>query len=407
MYISNDPITETWAYSAGATTSPSRVYAFCDVEVPDDAAELKLTFDWIANGASATNDFLRVYWMPVNVEVVPGQNPPTVGGVNYDWEAQIGNHTNGIGEHWLSQETTWQNASYTLAAADYSGQTMRLYFAWTNDGSTQNQPPAAIDNIAIFSDGLEECITPTNLQVVNLTDNSAEATWTAGGSETSWQVEYKLVSATNWTTATATTTSYTMIGLQTSSDYHVRVKAICTSGESEFTTPVTFTTDGGTTTYTITATAGPNGTITPSGAVTVNEGGSQTFTFTPADGYQIHAVMVDNVAVTPVPASYTFENVQANHTIHVDFTVGITENELSQYVTLYPNPTQSFIDLKLDRNYLGATECHIYDMYGKLMRTMPIEESITTIDVSDFAAGVYFVRLTTEQGQVSKRFVKQ
>ena len=117
--------------------------------------------------------------------------------------------------------------------------------------------------------------------------------------------------------------------------------------------------------------------------------------------------MVDNVAVTPVPASYTFENVQANHTIHVDFTVGITENELSQYVTLYPNPTQSFIDLKLDRNYLGATECHIYDMYGKLMRTMPIEESITTIDVSDFAAGVYFVRLTTEQGQVSKRFVKQ
>jgi hypothetical protein len=197
-----------------------------------------------------------------------------------------------------------------------------------------------------------------------------------------------------------------MIGLQSNSNYHVRVKAICTEGESEFTNLVPFTT-GGTETYTITATAGPNGTITPSGAVTVNEGGSQTFTFTPADGYQIHAVMVDNVAVTPVPASYTFENVQANHTIHVDFTVGITENELSQYVTLYPNPTQSFIDLKLDRNYLGATECHIYDMYGKLMRTMPIEESITTIDVSDFAAGVYFVRLTTEQGQVSKRFVKQ
>ena len=46
-------------------------------------------------------------------------------------------------------------------------------------------------------------------------------------------------------------------------------------------------------------------------------------------------------------------------------------------------------------------------MYGKLMRIMPIEEEITTIDVSDFAAGVYFVRLTTEQGQVSKRFVKK
>jgi hypothetical protein len=46
-------------------------------------------------------------------------------------------------------------------------------------------------------------------------------------------------------------------------------------------------------------------------------------------------------------------------------------------------------------------------MYGKLMRILPIEEEITSIDVSDFASGVYFVRLATEQGQVSKRFVKQ
>ncbi|MGI5822054.1 MAG: T9SS type A sorting domain-containing protein [Bacteroidales bacterium] len=107
------------------------------------------------------------------------------------------------------------------------------------------------------------------------------------------------------------------------------------------------------------------------------------------------------------PATEYMIRVQADHTIHVDFEVGINENELSQYVTLYPNPTQSFIDLKLNRDYLGATECYIYDMYGKLMRALSVEEEITSIDVSDFAAGVYFVRLTTEQGQVSKRFVKQ
>jgi hypothetical protein len=87
--------------------------------------------------------------------------------------------------------------------------------------------------------------------------------------------------------------------------------------------------------------------------------------------------------------------------------VGITEHDLSQYVTLYPNPTQSIIDIKLDRNYPGETECHIYDMYGKLMRVLPIEEDITSIDVTNFASGVYIIRLTTEQGQVSKRFVKQ
>ncbi|HNY63701.1 MAG TPA: T9SS type A sorting domain-containing protein, partial [Bacteroidales bacterium] len=232
-------------------------------------------------------------------------------------------------------------------------------------------------------------------------------TWTAGSSETSWQIEYKTAAATSWTTQVVNTPTYTMIGLQPSTDYEVKVKSLCDGGaESDYTDPVPFTTDA-IPTYTITATAGPHGTITPSGDVTVNQGASQTFTFTPEAGYLIDVVLVDNVPQIPVPESYTFENIQANHTIHVDFAEGITENELSQYVTLYPNPTQSLIDLKLDRDYLGTTECRIYDMYGKLMLILPIEEDITTIDVSDFAAGVYFVRLTTEQGQVSKRFVKQ
>ncbi|MCL2511080.1 MAG: hypothetical protein FWF09_03415, partial [Bacteroidales bacterium] len=73
--------------------------------------------------------------------------------------------------------------------------------------------------------------------------------------------------------------------------------------------------------YTITATAGTNGTITPSGAVKVASGGSQKFDFTPNSGYEIANVLVNNVsnpgAVTA--GFYTFTNVTANHTIHVTF----------------------------------------------------------------------------------------
>ena len=47
------------------------------------------------------------------------------------------------------------------------------------------------------------------------------------------------------------------------------------------------------TSYTITASAGSNGTISPSGAVTVNSSGSQTFTFTPATGYKVSSVVVE------------------------------------------------------------------------------------------------------------------
>ena len=71
-------------------------------------------------------------------------------------------------------------------------------------------------------------------------------------------------------------------------------------------------------TYTLTASAGSNGTISPSGAVSVNYGGSQTFTFTPATGYQVSSVTVDGTAVTTA-SSYSFSNVTANHTISVSF----------------------------------------------------------------------------------------
>src|SRR5208337_2791080 len=71
-------------------------------------------------------------------------------------------------------------------------------------------------------------------------------------------------------------------------------------------------------TYTLTPSAGSNGTISPSSAVTVNYGGGQTFTFTPATGYQVSSVAVDGTAVTTA-SSYSFSNVTANHTLNVTF----------------------------------------------------------------------------------------
>jgi pimeloyl-ACP methyl ester carboxylesterase len=71
-------------------------------------------------------------------------------------------------------------------------------------------------------------------------------------------------------------------------------------------------------TYTIVASAGANGTISPSGSVTVGCGGSQAFTITPSGCYQVADVLVDGVSVGARP-SYTFTNVQTNHTISASF----------------------------------------------------------------------------------------
>ena len=70
--------------------------------------------------------------------------------------------------------------------------------------------------------------------------------------------------------------------------------------------------------FTITATAGANGSISPSGEVSVEAGGSKTFTITPNEGYKIADVLVDGKSVGAV-SSYTFSNVQENRTIEATF----------------------------------------------------------------------------------------
>lgn len=72
------------------------------------------------------------------------------------------------------------------------------------------------------------------------------------------------------------------------------------------------------TAYTITASTSAGGTINPSGAVSVSQGTNKSFTITPSVGYLISSLKVDNVAVTAVP-TYTFNNVQAAHTISATF----------------------------------------------------------------------------------------
>ena len=71
--------------------------------------------------------------------------------------------------------------------------------------------------------------------------------------------------------------------------------------------------------YTIKATAGAGGSISPSGNVSVREGRDRTFTITPDKGYAISNVKIDGKSIGAVK-SYTFENVRRTHTIEVIFT---------------------------------------------------------------------------------------
>nr|WP_300980186.1 Ig-like domain-containing protein [Mesotoga sp.] len=70
--------------------------------------------------------------------------------------------------------------------------------------------------------------------------------------------------------------------------------------------------------YTITASAGVGGTISPSGEVKVNHGSNQSFNISPNTGYDIQDVKVDGTSEGAI-GSYTFSNVTSDHTIAATF----------------------------------------------------------------------------------------
>jgi len=106
-------------------------------------------------------------------------------------------------------------------------------------------------------------------------------------------------------------------GLAAGATYYFAVTAYNTQGlESDYSTELSHTI--GVITYTITASAGDNGRITPAGSKTANQGTNQTFSMHPDHNFQVLNVKVDGVALGTV-AKYTFNNISADHTIEAEF----------------------------------------------------------------------------------------
>ena len=133
------------------------------------------------------------------------------------------------------------------------------------------------------------------------------------------------------------------------------------------------------TTHTITASAGTNGSITPSGAVTVNDGDDQAFTITPDANYHVLDVLVDGSTVGAV-TSYTFTNVIADHTISATFAINahtITASAgangsitpsgavsvthgASQSFTIAANAGHHILDVLVDAVSVGAVSSYTF-----------------------------------------------
>jgi hypothetical protein len=91
--------------------------------------------------------------------------------------------------------------------------------------------------------------------------------------------------------------------------------------------------------------------------------------------------------------------------IYIENGVGVAEQNSSN-ITIYPNPTIG--ELRIESGELRIENVEVFDVFGR--KQMPLLSSMSseaTIDISHLSAGVYFLKISTEIGQVTKKVLKE
>ena len=141
---------------------------------------------------------------------------------------------------------------------------------------------------------------------------------TAEGNPNTYTIETKAFTLKNPTKSGYTFTGWSGTGLDGENNMTVTIPTGST-GNRTYTAHWRYNGSGHSYSYyTIKATAGAGGSISPSGNVSVREGRDRTFTITPDKGYAVSNVKIDGKSIGAVK-SYTFENVSRTHTIEVIF----------------------------------------------------------------------------------------
>ena len=145
--------------------------------------------------------------------------------------------------------------------------------------------------------------------------------------------------------------------------------------------------------YTITTSAGSNGSITPS--ATVNYGSSKTINMSPSTGYEVNEVIVDGVNKGKI-TTYTFNNITNNHTISVTFkkldeqkftvncttvqngniSVSPTSATVGTKITIYVNPSEGYRLKQIDSSPVVNINNNQFTMPAQNVTLTPVFEQI-------------------------------
>jgi Metallo-peptidase family M12B Reprolysin-like/Secretion system C-terminal sorting domain/Bacterial pre-peptidase C-terminal domain/Fibronectin type III domain len=295
------------------------------------------------------------------------------------------------------------------------------------------------------------CNAPTGLSSSAITATGATVSWTAVSGAVSYDVDYKLNTATVWTNSiTATTaTSIAITGLTAGNLYDYRVRSNCASlssayTQAQFTTTAVSTCPGqldvstnGTATgaATIPFNTDINGTISASGDVdyykfVITTGGTATITLStlPAD-FDLKLIRSNGTSQLAISQNggttnetisrtytagtyyiqvygYNGANSATNcYTLRLQLGTAARQEDNSNLISrvqkfsVFPNPTANTVNINVEGINENAT-AQIFDVHGKMVVNSKVINGNNKLEVATLKTGIYFVKVTDAKGVV-------
>ena len=93
-------------------------------------------------------------------------------------------------------------------------------------------------------------------------------------------------------------------------------------------------------------------------------------------------------------------------TVNITLTSLSTNEFLSSKFLVYPNPANNVINFSNNANAI-VSAVDVADLNGRIIKSIKVNATEGQISVSDIAPGVYMMKITTDQGTVTKKIVKE
>jgi hypothetical protein len=253
------PAGSTWKYLANGSNQGTawRATSFTDTSWPSGAAELGYgdggEATVVSYGPSSSNKYVTTYFR----KAFTISNPSAYTGYTISLLRDDGAAVYVNGTRVILSNLPSTFGYITFASSTISGTGESTYTSYTINSSAfvagtnvvaveihqRSRSDADISfNLKLEATASASCGTPAALSATAITTSSATFNWTSVSGATSYNIQYRIVGAATWSTASATTNTLNVTSLNAGSNYEFGVQANCNGTLSPFSTSTTFTT---------------------------------------------------------------------------------------------------------------------------------------------------------------------